>query len=195
MSKRKGCTCEGHWRYRLANYVVTRRYVATVDGKEQPSNYCEVKCRQCRKKWRSKARYVDDLPDYRERRYHKLTDAQVLALLREGRIEVDLQTGQIRKQRRDQRGWLADWVTLKQTPCKDGYLFVDIKHHNHRKWVAVHRLVWMCYKNKLVPKGYDIDHRDHNRNNVAISNLRQRKMKNNRADQWRNHDDLSEVPF
>jgi len=185
----KRCVCPGHWTQRLQHYFVTQRGYKTEFGIEIQSQYSEIKCRQCRRKWRSKAGYVEKLPDGKERTYKKLTEADVFQLMQEGRIEVDPQTAVVRKQRRvnsvKAEGWIDKWITLTQTPDKkkDPYLFVDIKNGGGRRWVAVHRLVWMQANNTAIPEGYDIDHEDRNRQNNNIGNLRLRTIPENRADQ------------
>ena len=196
MGSRHGCQCEGHWTTRLVNYVVIQREFAIIDGEQQPSRYSEIKCRKCYHKWRSIARYVAKLPDGKERKYKKLVDADVLELMREGRIVVDPETGEILKQRRFFGGrWASDWITLKQTPCPVGYLFVDIKNGGARKRCAVHRMVWMWVHNEVVPGGYDIDHLDKQRDNVRISNLRLRDLHENRGDTRGRSVEGREFPF
>jgi len=190
----KRCTCSGHWTRKLQHYFVTQRGYKTELGIEIQSQYSEIKCRQCRRKWRSKAEYVEKLPDGKERTYKKLTEQDVFQLMQEGRIEVDPETSVVRKQSRPFGVWSDTWITLTQTPDKkaDPYLFVDIKNDGARKWAAVHRLVWMQANNKLIPEGYDVDHDDRNRQNNNIHNLRLRTILENRGDIIRSGDD---IPF
>ena len=159
---RTGCRCEPGWRWRC-NYVCTRRRVATTPtGDEVPSKYSEVKCLACGGKWRTDAVYVEKLRDHRERKYRKMTDAQVLQLLEEGHLKVNPVTGVVRKQKRlagHRYGrWTNQWIILKQDLDRNGYPSVRIRWDGHRKGAMVHRLVWMAVKRRLIPEGYDVDH-------------------------------------
>jgi len=190
----KRCTCSGHWARKLQYYFVTQREHKIEVGIEIKSQYSEIKCRQCRKKWRSNANYIKKLPDGKERTYKKLTEEDVFQLMQEGRIVVDTEKALVRKQKKSYHTWTETWITLIQTPDKktDPYLFVDIKNNNGRRWSAVHRLVWMQDTNKLIPEGYDVDHDDRNRQNNNITNLKLRTVLENRGDTTRWDDD---TPF
>ena len=191
MAIRFGCRCEPGRKSRR-NYVCTRRHVATTTSGEVFSRYSEVKCRVCGGKWRTAATYVDKLPDYRERKYRKLIDEQILQLLRDGHLRVNPITGIVRKQKRLAGGnhgyWLNQWIILKQDPDRNGYPSVRIRWSGHRKGIMVHRLVYMAVRRKLIPDGYDVDHRDKNRANCSIRNLRLRTVHDNRGDQHGGHD-------
>lgn len=52
-----------------------------------------------------------------------------------------------------------------------GYLQVFLYKEGKRKKFYAHRLVWSVF-NGEVPDGYEIDHRDDNRGNPVLSNLR-----------------------
>ena len=182
MSVLQGCRCEGHWRRRLANYVVTRRLLVTVNGEDTPSKYSEIKCLACRKKWRSRAAYVAALPDYRERKYGKLTDAHILEMLQTGLLAVDVHAGVVRKQRRVGPRWTDEWITLKSQMDRNGYPAVRIRWNGRRKAIMVHRLVWMANEGRLIPAGYDIDHLDRDRGHASYKNLRLRLINHNRGD-------------
>jgi hypothetical protein len=175
MGIKHGCRCHGHWLSRRKSWVVTQRNKSQILGKWTASPYSELKCRICRRKWRSKASHVVQLADYAERVYAKLADEDLLDLILTGRIKADLNTGEIYKERRRNRVWTGKSIKLKQTPDKnDGYLFVDIKHNNGRRWISVSRLVWMCKHKELIPFGYDIDHRntiftDNRGNNLRLA--------------------------
>lgn len=211
MRQRKGCCCEGHWRYKLEHYVVTRRNLATVDGVEVPSDYCEVKCRQCQRKWRSKASYVQELPDWEERKYTQLTMRMLLQLIRDGRITADFERGVVFKERKCGKVWTGQWVELSSRLCGEGrgiragdrnrgarqYRHVVICHANYRIETGVHRVVWMVYHKERIPKGYDIDHRDNDTANNAISNLRKLKSRINQGSSgWDEEpNDTPTVPF
>lgn len=199
MGSHRGCQCEGHWTTRLINYVVIQREYAVIDGERKPSRYSEIKCRGCYRKWRSDAGYIAKLPDGKERKYKKLTDEDVLVLVRAGRIVADPKTGVIRKQRRKGNHlggkWDSEWVELKQAPDRNGYLFVDVKYKGARRRCAVHRLVWMQVHDELVPEGFDLDHIDRGKANCRISNLRLRDLHENRSDQKHGGKEEEGIPF
>lgn len=56
------CSCE---KPRRAWVVTARRcnYSAFNGNRRTPSDYSEVRCTACRARWRTKADYVDRLPD------------------------------------------------------------------------------------------------------------------------------------
>lgn len=185
MSKRSGCLCPGHWTQKKEHYVVTRRGKATVEGKEVASRYSEIKCMRCYQKWRSSARYVEDLADHTERTYSPLTDEDILGLVRAGRIRVDFTTGGVFKQRKAGPHWINKFVKLKPRPNRDApgrwhsdrnradpYLFVTICCNNCRKEIGLSRLVWMAYHDQLIPEDHDVDHVDRDKSNNAAGNLR-----------------------
>lgn len=65
MSAWISCTCEPRDR---ENYVVMVRkgnysYFESPKGGFHPSDYSLVKCLKCAGMWRSKAKYIDDLPN------------------------------------------------------------------------------------------------------------------------------------
>ena len=186
---RNGCRCKSGWKSRR-NYVCTRRRLATAfDGGEVASKYSEVKCLSCGGKWRTAAVYVDKLRNHRERRYKKLTDYYILQLLADGYLKVNPVSGVVRKRRKVWDVWTDQWIILKRSFDRNGYPSVRIRWNGHRKGAMVHRLVWMAVKGTMVPEGYDIDHRDRNRANPSIRNLRLRSIYHNRG----KHEE--EVPF
>ena len=66
MSNNVPCRCESqdaarkHWRVRQRKC----NHSAFAGGRYTPSEYSEVTCLQCQGSWRTKAAYVDELPDY-----------------------------------------------------------------------------------------------------------------------------------
>ena len=174
----KGCRCDGSHKHRRRNFVITARNIATSYGKVVPSPYSEIKCLRCRRKWRSKAKYIQKLPDWQERHYRSLGLHTILQLICDGHIKVDYRTGQVFKQRFLNPGgivrrWLDEWIQLAQVPDNQGkYLFVTIHYEGARRRIAAHRMIWMVLHRRLVPDGYDIDHRDRNPSNNIASNLR-----------------------
>jgi len=193
----KRCQCPGHWTAKLSHYVVTRRNKATeyLTGKEITSGYCEIKCRQCQRKWRSNAQYVEKLPDYEERKYKYLDDDLILQLIKEGRFKTNPQ-GDIFKQARQARmadRWLPKWERMEPFPDKNcGYLFVRLHYRGHRRAISVSRLVWMIIKQSLIPDECDVDHKDRDIKNNCPDNLRLLDKYTNRS---RQHPDDDYVPF
>lgn len=59
---------------------------------------------------------------------------------------------------------------LKQVVNKDGYCRVELYKDGKRKYLLVHRAVWESF-NGSVPEGYEINHKDENRQNNNIENL------------------------
>ena len=177
----QGCRCLPGCRTR-SNYVCTWRFVATsTTGDEVASKYSEVKCLACGGKWRTDAVYVEKLRNYRERKYRRMTDDQILQLIEEGHLKVNPITGVVRKHRKVCHEWTKQWVILKQDLDRNGYPSVRIYWNGHRKGAMVHRLVYMAVRRKLIPDGYDVDHRDKNRANRSYRNLRLRTIATNRG--------------
>ncbi|NEN87948.1 MAG: HNH endonuclease [Okeania sp. SIO3H1] len=72
---------------------------------------------------------------------------------------------------------------LKQRSDGRGYLCVDIPRVNNKRPVTkkVHILVMEAFVGQT-PKGYHIDHKDHDKTNNRIDNLRWREIGENSAD-------------
>lgn len=76
-------------------------------------------------------------------------------------------------------GW-KDVVSRKNTT--NGYCAVKLKEGK----ITLHRLVWMLYNGKNIPKGMDIDHIDGNRINNNPENLRVVSRRKNLTNSDRN---------
>lgn len=68
MSGGLGCTCPGtaeekrkHWRVEVRN----ANHSAFSGYRRTPSRYSRIRCLQCGHVWRTKAKYVAELPDYK----------------------------------------------------------------------------------------------------------------------------------
>lgn len=76
-------------------------------------------------------------------------DRLILSLLKTGRLTADLDTGQ---------------VYLDNNPIgtkdKHDYVTFRYRHKGVRRIIACHRVVWMCFKDRLPPYGYPCDHGD-----------------------------------
>lgn len=87
-------------------------------------------------------------------------DRLILSLLKAGRLTADLDTGQ---------------VYLDLNPVgkvnKYGYVCFRLTHKGVKRRIACHRVVWMCYMDRLPPYGWVIDHEDRNKANNKPYNL------------------------
>lgn len=84
----------------------------------------------------------------------------------DGRIQAN-RLGETRH-RRHCGGWSKP---VKNTPDAHGYAHMRIRDGPRRLAVAVHRIVWMAFVGPI-PKGTTIDHKDRNRSNNTLENLR-----------------------
>lgn len=100
----------------------------------------------------------------RRREYsHKLSDREVLGLIKKGLYSVCVKTGVVIGQRGRPLSPFAD---------KDGSLFVRLHFDGDwRRAISLSRLVWMVWANRTVPKGFEIHHQDRNKGNNCWSNL------------------------
>ena len=72
MSGHNPCTCKGTWEEKRKNWVVTRRnynnsYFEYPKGQAHYSEYSSISCKKCTGYFRTKAKYVDDLPEEKDR--------------------------------------------------------------------------------------------------------------------------------
>lgn len=110
---------------------------------------------------------VDDDGMKPKRVYKRMTDRRILAMLRNGMLRVDLETGDIWSVVPGREPHLITPVP----DSKNKYLFVNVYYKGARKKIAVHRVVWMKGHDRLVPAGCDIHHDDDNRNHNWLNNL------------------------
>ena len=61
---------------------------------------------------------------------------------------------------------------LKPYLRKDGYYQIELWKNNHKKRYYHHVLIWIAFNGLYDKSKFDIDHRDHNRANNHIENLR-----------------------
>lgn len=95
----------------------------------------------------------------------KLTQKDILGLLRIGKYSVDFETGNIY----GQSGNL-----LKQLPIGpegNPYLSLNLYDQGKRINVMVHKIVWMAGTMSTVPRNFEIHHRDLDPTNNSFNNL------------------------
>lgn len=93
---------------------------------------------------------------------HRLTDREVIQLLKQGVYEVCPLTGTVTRQGKP--------ITVSVD--KDGYRFVRLYHNGTgRRQINLARLVWISKTRQPVPKRYEIHHRDRRPENNAWTNL------------------------
>lgn len=204
MAATRRCTCQDHWSRRKRSWVVTQRGFAIVKGVKEPSGYCELKCRICHGKWRTKANYTHALPDWVERKYKPLPYVEILVLIEEGRLCADFQKGLVFKERRAGRTWTGEFRQLairtqrenrgSSGAAESRHLYVTICDGGRRREISLGRLIWMIHHRKVIPVGYDVDHDDGDPTNNAITNLIAVEVEINRGNA--EHDAAwDEVPF
>jgi len=139
------CPCAGTWRDKLIQWVV-------LDRGEKSS---KLKCLRCGWKWRSRCKYVQRLPDWKERSRRGLTDSDILDRLLSGSLKICPTTAVVTSNGR------GCWVVLNQVEDQhgSGYRFVSVCVGGRKKKIAVHRLQWMAATGELIPEGYDVHHK------------------------------------
>lgn len=73
MSGGPACNCEGPRSERMKNWKVVQRhcnhsYFQYPGGAKHYSDWSSVQCLKCHRFWRTKAKYIDELPDAKEAR-------------------------------------------------------------------------------------------------------------------------------
>ena len=115
-----------------------------------------LKCLQCGHKWHSQMKYVANLDDHVEYSRTGMTDHDILERLKNKTLVVDpLGRFVISYARKTKE--LTIWERERRGSC---YRFISICHNNKKKKIAVHRLVYMAHYMKVVPEGFDVDHRE-----------------------------------
>lgn len=75
----QGCVCPGPRKARMASWVVRvlrGNYSAFNGYRFTPSDYSEVSCTVCERRWRTSAKYVDELPVREWANPHYTTDRE-----------------------------------------------------------------------------------------------------------------------
>ena len=160
------CRCPGHYQDRWHRWRVLQRVQRSL-----------LYCLDCRSQWRSTARYVVLLQEHRPRSRSGLSDAEILARIQDGSLQLDTRRATVTS---NGRPLAVIEREHPDGPQRGTYRFVKICSRGKQKKIALHRLVWMAAKVRLVPDGYDVDH-IHNQDDDTIDNLRLLQAAVNRA--------------
>lgn len=92
----------------------------------------------------------------------KKLDDYILKCLADGIITVDFDKGIVLSRKGKKMGY--QW--------KDGYIRIHLRNGGPGHVVRAHRVIWLAKYGKI-KDGYQIDHRDRNRDNNKPDNLRE----------------------
>jgi hypothetical protein len=182
---------------------VTQRGFAIVKGDRVPSKHCELKCRRCLAKWRAKAGYTSELPDYTERHWQPFSYEGILELVKEDRLLADYQRGLVFKELKHGKRWTGKFKQLtirrQRSSGSSGavepqHCYVVLVHNKQRREISLARLIWMIYHRVAIPPAYDVDHADDDPTNNAITNLVAVELETNRG-QSEHEGSWDQVPF
>lgn len=200
---RHRCRCKEHWTQRKKHWVVTQRGFAIIKGVREPSKHCELKCRRCLAKWRVKASYTTELPDYEERHWKPLSYGEILELVKDDHLMADYQKGLVFKELKRGKTWTGKYkqLTIRQQRstgssgvAEPQHCYVVIVDSGRRREISVGRLIWMIYHRVVIPPSHDVDHDDDDPTNNAITNLIAVELETNRS-KIEHERSWDEVPF
>lgn len=119
-----------------------------------------------------------------------LTDGEVLALFQNGRYRLDEKDQVVNRFGRTIRSLLIPGTTAKP---EHAYYFVRVYGNGGYRTTALHRVVWMVRTNTVIPDGWEVHHRDEDRNNNGFRNL----ICLHRLDHQKMHEDYEDdtIPF
>ena len=161
------CCCPGRYQDRCPRWRVLKRTERSL-----------LYCLDCRRQWRSGAWYIALLRDHKPRSRSGLTDAEILARIQDGSLQVDTHRGVVRN--RQGKALAVFEREHPEGPQRGTYRFVSVCSNGKKKKIALHRLVWMAANGRTVPDGYDIDHIA-SQTDDTIQNLRLLESAVNRA--------------
>ena len=114
----------------------------------------------------------------------KVTQYEVLQMIRDGRYQVNTKTGEVKNKK-------GKTLTPLPTGKLDEYLRVRLYTECGRQLsVGVHRLVWMAATRHTIPSDFEVHHRDQDTLNNDFENL----LCVHKYDHRKLHED-EEVPF
>jgi hypothetical protein len=111
--------------------------------------------------------------------------AVLMARLNEGTLRAT-KTGRVFRRPADGLGW----IELKPYTSARGYRIVKLRLRGHRRGAPVHKIVWLFFKGPL-PEGFELDHRNRDKQCNRLRNLRLLARRFNRARHY--YDDDREV--
>lgn len=165
------CQCGKHW----------TKMVDVWRQSRQQKKRRWVYCPQCRRHWLTRAKYAERLKPIRDKKIGRLTDEEVVELVKAGLLRVCYVSCRVFKRQHQ----LSHWYPLKlidRTRKGTTYTFVEVGFACKRKKVAVHRLMWMQHTGQPIPDGYDVDHKNGRTDlqSDRIENLRLLRAERNR---------------
>lgn len=131
----------------INNYIESKKMGEKIDY----DTVKEIKLKQYKKYINYKNRYnnIDNTRKY------KLRDYKNYEIYSDGRIWSNLRN-----------------KFLKPQTTKDGYKQVNlVDNEGNKKWYLLHRVVYEAVTSEPIPKGYEINHIDENKENNSITNL------------------------
>lgn len=111
-----------------------------------------------------------------------MTDNDILNRLKDKSLAVDQATGRVKSfSARYPNGKILREIERESEGST--YQFVEVTHQGMQKKISVHRLVWMSANMRLVPDGFDVNHKRGKRvpNHNGIHNLELMESSRNRA--------------
>lgn len=105
----------------------------------------------------------------RSRVYGITDDSLFLDRIKEGTLRVDVYKSMVESCLSG--SGKGKWREIKQEESSDGYYLIRCYLNGKRRRTRVHRLVWIANSGLLIPEGFDIHHKDHDRKNNSIDNL------------------------
>lgn len=118
----------------------------------------------------------------------KLTDREILKLFKEGKYRADIEEGHI----------YGKHGKLVVDYNSSGYGFVRLFAQPKRRAIMLSRLIWMIAVNSMIPKNFEIHHRDEDINNNSFENLYCLHNKDHQKLHGRDlkkEENLEDVPF
>lgn len=94
----------------------------------------------------------------------RLSDEDIMQLVRDGKYHVDLEAGLVFSDRTRQE-------VFTYAGNEEGYLFIRLYDQPKHRTLPVSQVVWIVGTQSTIPKGWEVHHRDGNIKNNSFSNL------------------------